>query len=377
MIGGQFLMAQRARIESDRALFVGYGRSVAKASVFLLANPTAGAQAFLKMYPETAPRGSTAEQAVKSVLEAISRRIKLYEPPYQGTKMGAIREEEFATEAQMNGWDIKDFSKIYTNDLIVEINKFDAEQIRARRGPIADENHDGTRGRAPEKGARHRREFRYRRSDRETPSQGGLAGRRSQPQPARRRGQGLTLTRLSTSRTGRRFPPSWVSWSGWMPSSMQPASCASAGSESSIPKTAARCGGCMSMSPSRSSRRSCRRCQDGARIVLLGSRTAMGSPGRAQYAATKAAVVGMARSFAIELAPRRITVNVVAPGATDTPMLRDPMRASVAPKMPPMGRLVKPDEIAATTAFLLSRVQPASPANRSSSAVARRFELLP
>ncbi|WP_439499766.1 SDR family NAD(P)-dependent oxidoreductase [Bosea sp. (in: a-proteobacteria)] len=93
---------------------------------------------------------------------------------------------------------------------------------------------------------------------------------------------------------------------------------------------------------------------DGARIVLLGSRTAAGSPGRAQYAATKAAVVGMARSFAIELAPRQITVNVVAPGATDTPMLRDPRRASVAPKMPPIGRLVKPEEIAATTAFLLS-----------------------
>lgn len=93
---------------------------------------------------------------------------------------------------------------------------------------------------------------------------------------------------------------------------------------------------------------------DGARIVLLGSRTAAGSPGRAQYAATKAAVVGMARSFAIELASRQITVNVVAPGATDTPMLRDPGRASVAPRMPPIGRLVKPEEIAATTAFLLS-----------------------
>ncbi|MCK1479494.1 ABC transporter substrate-binding protein [Bradyrhizobium sp. 197] len=132
MIGGQFLMAHRARIEADRALFVGYGRSVAKASVFLLANPSAGAQAFLKMYPETAPRGSTAEQAVKSVIEAISRRIKLYEPPYQGAKMGSIREEEFATEAQMNGWDIKDFKKIYTNDLIDEINKFDVEQIRAQ-----------------------------------------------------------------------------------------------------------------------------------------------------------------------------------------------------------------------------------------------------
>lgn len=93
---------------------------------------------------------------------------------------------------------------------------------------------------------------------------------------------------------------------------------------------------------------------EGARIVFIGSRTAAGSAGRAQYAATKAALVGMARSFAIELAPRRITVNVVAPGATDTPMLKDPKRAAVAPKMPPMGRLVKPEEVAATVAFLLS-----------------------
>lgn len=93
---------------------------------------------------------------------------------------------------------------------------------------------------------------------------------------------------------------------------------------------------------------------EGARIVFIGSRTAAGSAGRAQYAASKAALVGMARSFAIELAPRRITVNVVAPGATDTPMLRDPNRTSVTPKLPPMGRFVRPEEVAATVAFLLS-----------------------
>lgn len=93
---------------------------------------------------------------------------------------------------------------------------------------------------------------------------------------------------------------------------------------------------------------------DGGRIVLLGSRTAAGSAGRAQYAASKAALVGMARSWAIELAPRRITVNVVAPGATDTPMLRDPARTTVTPRLPPMGRFVDPREIAALTLFLLS-----------------------
>jgi NAD(P)-dependent dehydrogenase (short-subunit alcohol dehydrogenase family) len=92
---------------------------------------------------------------------------------------------------------------------------------------------------------------------------------------------------------------------------------------------------------------------DGGRIVLIGSRTANGAVTRSQYAATKAALVGMARSWAAELAPRGITVNVVAPGATDTPLLSDPARAGTPPKMPPIGRFVQPQEVAALTAFLL------------------------
>lgn len=93
---------------------------------------------------------------------------------------------------------------------------------------------------------------------------------------------------------------------------------------------------------------------DGGRIVLIGSRTATGSPGRSQYAASKAALVAMARSWAAELAPRAITVNVVAPAATRTPMLADPARAAVQPKLPPIGRFIQPEEVAATVAFLLS-----------------------
>lgn len=92
---------------------------------------------------------------------------------------------------------------------------------------------------------------------------------------------------------------------------------------------------------------------DGARIVLIGSRTANGSPTRSQYAATKAALVGMARSWAAELAPRCITVNVLAPGATDTPFLRDPARAQTQARVPPIGRFVQPEEVAGLAAFLL------------------------
>ena len=49
----------------------------------------------------------------------------------------------------------------------------------------------------------------------------------------------------------------------------------------------------------------------------------------------------LARSWAAEVVTAGVTVNVVSPAATDTPMLVDPARAAVAPKLPPMGRLVK------------------------------------
>lgn len=95
------------------------------------------------------------------------------------------------------------------------------------------------------------------------------------------------------------------------------------------------------------------RIADGGRVVLIGSRTMTGVPGKSQYAATKAALAALARSWAAELAPRRITVNVVAPGPTDTPMLNDPGRAATPPVLPPLGALVAPADIAGLTAFLL------------------------
>jgi NAD(P)-dependent dehydrogenase (short-subunit alcohol dehydrogenase family) len=95
------------------------------------------------------------------------------------------------------------------------------------------------------------------------------------------------------------------------------------------------------------------RMRDGGRVVLVGSRTMTGNAGKSQYAATKSAMTGMARSWAAELVDRSITVNVVAPGPTDTPMLADPARRHTPPKLPPMGRLIDPDEVAGLIAFLL------------------------
>ncbi|MFB0934486.1 MAG: SDR family oxidoreductase [Propionivibrio sp.] len=95
------------------------------------------------------------------------------------------------------------------------------------------------------------------------------------------------------------------------------------------------------------------RLSDGGRVVLIGSRTAGGAAGRSQYAATKSALIGLSRSWAAELVSRRITVNIVAPGATETPMLLDPNRAGTPPKKPPMGRFVQPEEVAGVVSFLL------------------------
>lgn len=92
---------------------------------------------------------------------------------------------------------------------------------------------------------------------------------------------------------------------------------------------------------------------DGGRIVLIGSRTAAGAPGKSHYASTKAALLGLSRSWAKELAPRRITVNVLSPGPTDTPMLTDPGRAAVPPVAPPLGHLVDPEDVAALASFLV------------------------
>ncbi|MDH6590370.1 3-oxoacyl-[acyl-carrier protein] reductase [Variovorax sp. TBS-050B] len=90
------------------------------------------------------------------------------------------------------------------------------------------------------------------------------------------------------------------------------------------------------------------------RVVFVGSRVSHGMPGRGQYAATKAALVALARSWAAEVADRGVTINVVSPGATRTPMLQDPARAASAPRLPPIGRLIAPEEIAALVGFLLS-----------------------
>jgi NAD(P)-dependent dehydrogenase (short-subunit alcohol dehydrogenase family) len=81
-----------------------------------------------------------------------------------------------------------------------------------------------------------------------------------------------------------------------------------------------------------------------------------GVTGKSQDLASKAALDGLARSWAIELASSQITVNVVAPGPIESSTLADPARSATPPKLPPFGRCVQPEEVADQVAFLLGPI---------------------
>ena len=94
-------------------------------------------------------------------------------------------------------------------------------------------------------------------------------------------------------------------------------------------------------------------------IVLVGSTAGQrGEPGYSAYSASKAALSGLAKSWAVELAPRGIRVNVVAPGWVDTEMTESvlsdpPARASIESSIP-RGRVASAADIAGPIVFLLS-----------------------
>ncbi len=93
------------------------------------------------------------------------------------------------------------------------------------------------------------------------------------------------------------------------------------------------------------------------RIVFISSISGlMGNPGQSAYAASKAGLIGLARSLAREVGSRGITVNVVAPGLVETDMVRampEKAREAMLAHIP-LGRLGTPEEVAGAVSFLLA-----------------------
>jgi NAD(P)-dependent dehydrogenase (short-subunit alcohol dehydrogenase family) len=107
---------------------------------------------------------------------------------------------------------------------------------------------------------------------------------------------------------------------------------------------------------------------DGASVVAIASiQGRLGAPFYPHYAASKAAVISLVKSFALALAPQRIRVNAVAPGVIETPLwdVADEKLSQLQGQQPgvaraqriaavPLGRAGTPEDVAAATSFLLS-----------------------
>ena len=103
--------------------------------------------------------------------------------------------------------------------------------------------------------------------------------------------------------------------------------------------------------------------KDGGSIILTGSTAGItGTPAFSVYSASKAAIRSFARSWILDLAPRKIRINVLAPGATSTPGWHGLATSEDAHKemirlvelATPLGRLADPDEVASVALFLAS-----------------------
>ena len=94
--------------------------------------------------------------------------------------------------------------------------------------------------------------------------------------------------------------------------------------------------------------------KSGSLVAIASNYGVVGAANNAAYTASKAAVIGLCKSMALELAPQQIRVNCVCPGATNTPMLGDQETAAKYAQSSPSKVLVQPEDVANAVVYLTS-----------------------
>lgn len=131
---GAAILVRREYLAKHRAQVVGFCRAIAKATIFGMANPEGAVKVNWQVFPESKPKGVDEAKALHDAVFVFKRRAAKWDPNLGGDKRwgGMTAEEWKAFLAFLNLEGKVDVAKIYTTELLDEVNRFDKTKIQER-----------------------------------------------------------------------------------------------------------------------------------------------------------------------------------------------------------------------------------------------------
>jgi NitT/TauT family transport system substrate-binding protein len=126
---GSALCAHNDLIRDQPDLIASMGRVAAKGVLFMQANPEASIRLFWDLFPESAPKGVSLDEATKQLVPGITERVKLMSPQGKPNELGSLDPEAWKAYVQFQGLPQVDPTKYLTNQFIPAINTFDHDAI--------------------------------------------------------------------------------------------------------------------------------------------------------------------------------------------------------------------------------------------------------